>query len=191
MGGGTWEPVMTVHTSLYQLRHLVYEEEATHVSDLIHFAHVLFIYRTLAVFISVPFCSALGQSLVSYYVADKYFITLTLSTMQTSLFTSRSDMNVHPQSCLVIYCSPGVNIISLHLQFCTFYLDYCAFVCVLILTEPPSEVLSALLQPCFSLGICPGARINKHRWKRKKKQKKNKTNICPLLCSPLSEWPDH
>lgn len=96
------------------------------------------------------------------------------------------DINVYPQICMVLYRSPIVNMMSLRLQFCTFHLDYCAFVCVLILTEPPSEVLRALLQPCFSLGICPGARINKHRWKRKKT-----TNICPLLCSPLSEWPDH
>lgn len=147
----------------------------------------LFSY-SLTVFISVSFCLALGQRFVSDYVADIYFIILTssLNTLQASLFTSRSDINVYPQICMVIYCSPGVNMMSLHLQFCTFHLDYCAFVCVLILTEPPSEVLRALLQPCFSLGICPGARINKHRWKRKKQ-----TNICPLLCSPLSEWPDH
>lgn len=43
---------------------------------------------------------------------------------------------------------------------------FCACVCALIQTEPPFGVLRALLQPCFSLGICHGARINKHRWRK-------------------------
>lgn len=85
------------------------------------------------------------------------------------LALSISSSLVCPHQALMCVCA--------HAHICMYV--FCACVCASIQSEPPSGVLSALLQPCFSLGICHGARINKHRWKKKKKKKLSS------FCSPL------
>ena len=85
--------------------------------------------------------------------------------------------------CVCKYCtSSSLCIHTRHACVCVCVLVYiflCTCVCVLTQTERPPGVLGALLQPCSSLGICHGARINKQRWKTKKIR---------LLSSPVFLW---